>query len=235
MFSKGLLKLYCKFSGAWTRLLFCAQIPEQQHSWLWQIGTRTSNYKNIISAKQINNGWFWFQCSETTLALMVLFPIYFNVMVAYYTYSPTQHFNFITAVMNMAQDIFGRSLLCSVTASVLLWEMQQHFFKVPAPALCWLRMICLLQGEASDIASYPTDPICSAASKWLNDQVHLIASGCTSGHQILPSWPLIPRKCPTDRLLLLTYTIRDLQYAAVCWKITVKEVRVHSNLGTNVS
>lgn len=192
--------------------------------------TARHTYKNIISPKQINNGWFWSQCSETVLPLTVLFPIYCSVTVAYYTYSPTQHFNFITAIMSMAQGIFSGSLLCSVTASVLLWEMQQHFFKIPAPVLCWLGMICLVQREASDNASYSMVGTRSAAFKRLNDQVCLKASGCTSGHQILPSWPLIPRKCPTDRSLLLTYTIRDLQYAAVCWKITGKEVRVQRHL-----
>jgi len=235
MFSKGLLKLYCKLCGAKTGISSRAHIREQQDPWLWQLGTRATNYKNIISPKQIYSGWFWYQCSETVLSLTVLFPIYCSVTVAHCTYSLTQHFNFITTIMSMAQGIFSGSLLCSVTASVLLWKMQQHFFKVPAPALCWLRMICLVQREGSDNVSYPVDTIYSAAFKWLNDHVFLIASGCTSGHQILPSWPLIPRKCSTDRLLLLTYAIRGLQCATVCLKITWKEVRVRRPLSQNVS
>lgn len=153
---------------------------------------------------------------------------------AYYTYSPIQHFNFITAIMSMVQGVFRGSLLCSVTDSVLLWEMQQHFFKAPAPALCWLRVICLVQRKVSDNV-YPMDTTCSAAFKWLNDQGCAIASSCTSGYHILPSWSLIPRICPPDSVLLLTYTIKVLEYAAVCWKITRKEVRLQRYLSKNVS
>lgn len=78
------------------------------------------------------------------------------------------------------------------------------------------------------------------AFKWLNDQVCLTASGFTSSHQFHPSWPLILRKYPTDRSLLLTYTIRDLQHTTACWKATGKEVRVKmqvscsSDLGSHV-
>lgn len=197
--------------------------------------TYTTNCKNRVSHNQVNNRWFWSQSSKTVLSLMVLFPIYCIVTVVYYTYSLTQRFNFIPTIMSVSQGIFRGSLLCSVAASVLLWEMQKHFFKVPAAALCWLKVICLVQREASNNASYPADTAQPAAFKWLRDWTHLIASGCTSGHQIPPIWSLIPGKCPTERLLILTYTIRDLQYAAVCWKITGKKVRVQRHLSRNVS
>lgn len=105
MFSKGLLKQHCKLSGARTRLLFLAQITKQDDLCLWQLGTHIRNYKNIIPLKHINNGWFWSQCSETVLSLTVLLSAYCSVTVPYYTYSPTQHFNFITAIMSMAQGI----------------------------------------------------------------------------------------------------------------------------------